>query len=208
MKDSYLERFFREHLEAQLPTFAIQKNLMYMPPVDYVLKAVNFDSSSFSKSLIYVDMFIQPTFTPLGAGGMLINDRIGSFDLEIEGDAVVAKKIISVVNKKVLPLFNRYTSSPTDIISLLAQTDESYELEALAYAFVLTQQWDKALSILERLARQLQKEFREWPDAKYYEEWIDRISQMMSLVKTEPSRGVERLEGYRVNALRELGFIN
>ena len=226
MNSRSFKRFFRKHLASELPQFAVQKNLIYIPPLDYVLNAVIFQSSAYNKLVNTIYMYTTPLFMP-GAGSMmmLVGNRLGYFDLGEEDEESVARRVVSLVNKKVLPSFSKCTSSPADVIALFGRSkspyqvfgrdrsdyQDSYQVEALAYAFVLTGQWSEAISTLERLLQQLRKEYDEWPDAKhyvdYYLEWIERVEQMLTLVKTEPPRAVERLEEYRLTALRELGVI-
>ena len=206
VKNSRLSRLFHDHLQAQLPEFVFTRDLMYVPPLDYVLKAVLFDRTS-TKSVFQIIAYMTPLFMP-GAGSMLmIPERLGYFDLEKEDEESVARKITALVKKKAIPLFSRYKSSPEDVIRMFAQAKWSTELEPLAYALVLTKQWGEAVSTLERLLLQLQIEFDECPDASWYKEVIARVRQMLTLVKTEPPRAVERLEEYRLTALRELGII-
>lgn len=208
MNSRVFKRFFLNHLAAQLPEFGFTRNLIYALPLDYVLNAVIFQSSPYNKSRQTLEMYTQPLFVPMAGDVMMINEQLGYFDLDSEDEESVAKKVISLVNNKVLPVFSQYTSIPEDIITLFARPDarnqDPYRMEALAYAFVLVGEWTEASATLEKLLHQLSEDLTQFPDLTYIPEWMERLTQMLALVKSQSPLALETLEGYRTTALHDL----
>ncbi len=211
MDSRVFKRFFRNYLEMQLPGFGFTRNLIYWLPLDYVLNAVIFQSSAYGKAENSIYMFTQPLFMPMAGYTMLISEPLGYFDLNAEDEESVATKVISLVNKKVLPVFSKYTSSPDDVVTLFAHPkyrhQDGYQIEALAYAYVLKGEWAEATVTLEKLQQDLLEHLKELPDPAYIPEWIERIQDMLVLVKSQSPLAVDRLEEYRTTALRELRVI-
>ena len=211
MDSRVFKRFFRNHLQSQLPEFGFTRNLMYSLPLDYVLNAVIFESSAYKKSRNDIDMYTQPLFMPMAGQAMMVSERLGYFDLDAEDEESVAAKVLALVKNKVLPVFSQYTSSPADIITLFARpkdpSQDPYQIEALAYAFVLIGEWTKAAATLEELLRRLSEDVTKFPDLTYIPEWMERLTVMLALIKSQSPLAVERLEEYRMIALRELHVI-
>src|SRR3954449_5399973 len=126
MKGRKIEPLARRHVLPVLPGFAARGGLVYRPPVDYVLRGLWFDTSSFTSSRIYVTAFVQPLFHSHQDLTFSYGFRLGNdfWDVD-ESDADPSfAAIAEEVQRHAVPFFDQVTDLDR-LCALIPQWDKA-----------------------------------------------------------------------------------
>jgi hypothetical protein len=219
MKGREIERLAQKHLLPVLPGFAARRSLVYRQPVEDLLYAVSFDTSSFTSSRIFAEAFVQPLFVPVDFLWSSFGDRLGGtprdewWDVDEENPDPTFAAIADVVRRDALPLFSeldglnrfcevvpRWANAEHKKLKSLQSMDDPVVLEALGYAELLRGREEESLRLL-KAAVQSERENGEYAD----EPRIANLEHMIDLVeRLEPEAGRTQLAKWRAQTISAL----
>lgn len=187
-----------------LPGFALNGQLVFICPIDAILRAFFF-ARSIDPRGFYVEVFFQPLFVPVEVIGFNIGWRLGggSYLWRAEDPALIEKLSIAI-KREVLPFLLPPKSSAevAQVIASLQASEDPYVQQAIAYCFAHMGYIDKAIKELDRLLQILDIEHKfEWQT-----EMSDRAVLLKSLLQTDPPKARHQLNAWQVLSSRNLGL--
>jgi hypothetical protein len=219
MKGREIERLAHRHLLPVLPGFAARHSLLYRRPVEDLLYAVSFGTSSFTSSRIFVEAFVQPLFVPVDFLWSTFGDRLGKaprdewWDVDEDDPDRAFAVIADVVRRDALQLFAqldgltrfcevvpRWANAEHNELKSLQSMDDPVVLEALGYAELLRGRDEESDRLLEA-ALQSERENGEYAD----EQRIANLEHMLELVeRSGPDAGRTQLAEWRAQTISAL----
>lgn len=169
MKTSKLQKLVKNHLLPVCGPFACSGRIMFMEPLGSVLRGVYFDDSSFSPSVLYAWVFVQPLYVRsehvhFTFGHRLRNRPYGSGKNEMwnitgESDEEEVHSLVTAIQGEAVPYLQRLTT-PEDLVERLESAtglhDNVFVEEAVAYSLIKTGRPLEATSKLKSLVRSVQ----------------------------------------------------
>lgn len=219
MKGREIERLAQKHLLPVLPGFVTRRSLVYRRPVEDLLYAVSFNTSSFASSRIFVEAFVQPLFVPVDFLWSTFGDRLGEtprdewWDVDEDDADPAFASIADVVRRDALPFFSdlgglnrfcevvpRWANAERKKLKSLQSMDDPVVLEALGYAELLRGRDEESLRLL-KAAVQSERENGEDAD----EPRIANLEHIRRLVeRSGPDAGRTQLAEWRAGTIGAL----
>lgn len=215
MKGPAIERLARKHLLPKLgDDFVARRLIVYRKPVEHLLYALWFDTSSFTSSRIYVETLVQPLFVPVTGPRFTFGFRLGDdfWDVDEDDPDPTFAKIGDAAARDALPFFEQLGSLDwfCELIPKWADrghkkltdldSDDPVVLEALGYAEIVRGRKQAGVELLER-ALESERE-----DEKYANE--ERISNIERVLQAVDDLGLEAgqalLEEWRAQTIKNL----
>jgi len=187
-----------------LPGFVAHKNLMFISPVEDVLRSLAF-GSSVDANTFYVSKFFLPLYVPCE----FVNDMFGE-RLRINGnsgwrddDPHLIKNLINVIQSEAIPFINSVSSlvgvrDYLKVESIKPRTN-SHTLEALAYTLIKCGDYASALKSLAELKRMLQGDTVPWVVAQF-----NRAQLVEQKLLQSSEEALAQLKVWKVETIRNL----
>ena len=214
MKSSEIKRLSIKYLLPHLPEFRVKGSLLYVEPVEQLLRGFGFESSGFDRTAIYVWMFVQPlyvrapdivlTFGERLGGGAKTWHPVAGQEEEVMGD------ILREIRRKGLPFLDQIRT-PADlarVASAKAQKapDNTHVLEVEAYSLVLAGRYRDARTVLERIEQLARSLLTANPRALWIEEVGTRARLLRETLARSPDEAIALLDQWRLEMLTKLGL--
>lgn len=187
-----------------LPGFAIKAPLMVIPPLKHTLRGLCFESHSREAKLFYVWVFFLPLCVPTKHVSFNLGKRIGSAgDKPWNADAPnLVAELSTALKREALP-FLSHIESPLDLAHAaksLGNAQDPYAQQAIAYAFALAGDVNKAAVALDELTRLL--------DVKvpWQLEMLERANALKSQLYSDVSKAQSQLEAWGAESIRNLSL--
>ena len=135
-----LKPLFRKYLQEHLPAFVLKGRLVYLQPVDVLLRAFCFEPSSFDKSFT-IECFIQPLFIPEEHLVFNYGTRLGKkgdkwFRPDTESEETIMQGVLLLMQERGIPYLNSI-HSPSDLVKMIKGRREVltlHDLQGIAYS--------------------------------------------------------------------------
>ena len=216
MKSRELERLNRTLLLPHLPGWAAKGTLLFATPIGDLLRALDFEPSGFERDVRRVRYFVLPlyvrdrTHVHFGFARVLggVQGGIGDhwFDFPVAGRAQVMGEIADLVKTEALPWLDRL-QTPADLArhgADIHRNDRNTHVVAeLAYSHVLAGQYDAARAQLLNVLGQVAAEPEPGEPLLATAEAAELVRHDLDV---DPARAVQRLRGWRSEALKALGL--
>lgn len=210
---------FINEVSKHLAGFARKGRLLLRVPVEQMLQGIYFDSSSFSKGILYPTAFVQPLFVPrthliFTFGGRLSGNEGRGWDLEsATKPELLVGEVVKSIETQAIPLFDTVREPidlavgtehfPPELPSEFRWPGNDINvLEAAAYAWFLAGDSSQSRLTIERLEAQFHKE-------QYDAEWaLDLFSRVQQFKKLLPdsSIAIQYLSNFRLQTAAALGI--
>jgi hypothetical protein len=217
MKGRQIERLARKHLLPVLPGFSARGALVYRRGFDYFLHALSFETSSFTRSRIYVAALIQPLYGPDDDLRLTYGFRLGNdfWDVDDDDPDPAFSEIARTAQRDALPFFEQVPGLEgfAEVVPAWAEAsprtimreytlDDPVVTEDLAYTAVLRGERRDAIRLLEH-ALEAEREDGEYAS----EERIANLEQILDLVRRFGLKaGQAQLEEWRARTIETLGL--
>jgi hypothetical protein len=137
------------------PELALQGRLLYMPPVESLLHGILFDSSGFSKTPFYVNVFVMPLFVPSRHLTLSYGNRLESPTKPDGWDSHrpnLVPDLRDAIRSEAIP-FLATMRAPGDFIRYLRnhRVEDIRSLEALGYALAHSGLVKEAIQALKKI---------------------------------------------------------
>lgn len=145
MKGAQIQRLAKKYVLPAIPEFRLEKRLLYLPPIDGLLRGFYFDSSGFDGAIFYAEMFAQALYMPSSAGFVLsVGDRVWrpkpgeGWRPTPEDEAEVMSDLVVVLREQVLPFLEERKTPEMFADAILAKGDLlSQQHERVGYSLAL-----------------------------------------------------------------------
>jgi hypothetical protein len=144
MKGKELEVFAKSYLIEALPGFVVRGRRIIQLPVGYILRAILFDSSSYSKAQTYPHVFVQPLYIPSAHLTLSYGRRLAPGGVKfVQGkEQLLGKKLLEGIREHGFPLFDSFDTPEKFVANAQKwswfRLDNPHNQWALALSFVLT----------------------------------------------------------------------
>jgi hypothetical protein len=191
MQKREVQRLFKTYIQPEFPQFYIQGHLLYLKPVDYLLRGICFESSGYGKNHFNIYVFVQPTFIPRDYLWFNFGDRLHHmvkgndywWTINDQNEKEVMESIVGLLHQaKSTYLDNFY--EPRDLVKRLPKMrrrDKSIEGQrTIAFTHILEGERKQALFKLDRLSKELGNYYLENPQIK----WVNDINLEVGEIRT------------------------
>lgn len=209
-------RIVKRHILPSLPGFKVKRStLLVAEPIEMILRAFYFQTSSYVKEDFTVWAFAQPLYVPcdhlvLNTGGRLGwlwrgRDIWWTVQLgDAESEYRTMQDLLGWIQRVGLP-FLESIQSPSDIVYWIQKRsgnlNDVYYQEIIAYSYVLLGEYETALRTINRLIPRLQ---RDSEGCAWMLEILERVETMKGLLQQSPEAALHQLRAWRRWTLRQL----
>ncbi len=199
MTKKEFERIGKE-LASQLPNCEVQGQLIFLRPLDHILRGVFFDRSIVERAF-HVQIFLQPLFVQ--ATGIYFNFgwRLGNGSTLWQGDDPdIIEKLSAALKRTAMP-FLRQIQTPQDLADATNASNkwaDAVVQKVGAYAYARAGLVEKAIEKFDRVI--------ELMDNGYWKEEIERLRALKSQLLTNPSAVQKQFDKWEVETVKNLGL--
>jgi hypothetical protein len=178
VKGAAIERLARRHLLPKLgDSFVATRSLVYRRPVERLLYALAFGTSSFTSGRIYVQAFVQPLFVPAEGPRVTFGFRLGDdfWDVDEDDPDPTFAKIAEAAERDALPFFDelgsldrfcepvpKWAEADRKKLKDLQALDDPVVAQAVGYGEILRGRKQAGVQLFER-ALESEREDRDRP---------------------------------------------
>ncbi|GEM_PF-7104002 len=217
MKGKLVTKLFSKYFSLELPDYCNKGGLIYYNNLDYYLKGLWFESSSFSAETFTIEVFIQPLVIPADGYILNIGSRLGVLDdrrdiwwtYSKEKETEIVKDIMHRIKRDAQPFFNKF-STPVDFINTYhinrLSVKDRYKYETYIYFLVLLGNYTEAEMKIPRFYNHLEKLMNDYP---YLLPVCDRLNKLLTLlIQKDYKSALDLVESYRMFTLESLNLFN
>jgi hypothetical protein len=207
VKKKYVEKFANEHLLPSLPGFRVRGNLIYEIPVGNILRAFLFESSGFSATAFYPQVFVQLLYIPLEHLTLTPGKRfLRNWEFVPGDEARLGQRLLHEIHGIGVPFICAH-GSPEGVVR---ETRKNPALEVnpnvrqqLAYSLLMLGRNDEGLNELDNLLKMLNvtSEVQTWERVLHAE-----VSTLRETLMRSPAETVKTLNEWTETTRMKLGL--
>ena len=186
-----------------LPGFFIKKTFMIMPPVERLVRGINFDRSAYDESSFSVTAFIMLLCVPTTHFGFTFGERIrhrGGGDRWSIDMPKLEAELVDALNQKAIPFLSKGETLEGFIEIARAAPQTGRTLEDLGYAVARSGDANQAIQIFSRIAPMLD------PNIAWQRELGDRVRTLSVDLAENPENVQKQLAQQEEETARNLGL--
>jgi len=208
-------RALASEINKAFPSFSRIGGMLLLGSVDYLLRAIDLDSSGFSKTSFYPTVFVQPLYEPkdyffFTFGARLQAPRGGTWDLAESSPRVVLENLKDAISGQAIPFLKRLVS-PLDLALACEESraaefhwplDDINVLESAAYSWLIAGNATKCLEKLESAHQAIAatEDDREW--VRVLDRRLQQFTKWLNSGKEQEA--LEQLHQWRSESVRAL----
>lgn len=154
-------RALSRRLIKSLPGFQHRDFMLYETPVSHILRGFCFDDSRFDRNAFYVSKFFLPLYVPQHVLSLSFGDRIGGgsgkrWNLQ---EPFICDELLACMLSEGIPFFES-VRTPGDVPEAILNLHPEpglYDLEAIAYSYLMVGRLKEAMRTLTRLQDKVDK---------------------------------------------------
>lgn len=180
-------------------------------PVGSVFRGMIFDSSGFSATAFYPEVFSQPLYVPQDSFILTFGVRLpGNWEYEEGQEDVLASKLIQSMKREgALKLWDDL-SSPEQLTKNLSKyhsnSNDPYLQQAIGYSFAVCCQFAEALRWLDKCGATLRQMQRRDPEIKWFGPLLDEVTKLRDLVASDPAAAKRQFDEWTESTRSSLGL--
>jgi hypothetical protein len=195
-----------KRLAADLPGFSFKGRLMFLAPIQSVLRGFCFESSGFAKEAFYFWMFFQPLFVPAREIRFLFGHRLENGRRWRNDERDLESALLSGIKAEIPKLLGLHNAET--VASALEPFVKPNAVgyvnphcrEALAYALIKSGQIEKADRVLSALEKSIDT------NIAWEKEIALRTAQMRGMLPNRPDDAIEQLTAWEYETVHNLGL--
>jgi len=152
MKIKQFEQIERQVVPHVSPALTIRGQFCFLKPLAGTLRGFYFEPSGFNTTSFYVNMFFLPLCVPVESLHLTFGSRIGAKRRWDVGESGLYSKLATSMSER-LPFLSQLsdTKRVVEALESLAYVGNMHWLEALSYVLVLDGEYERALSLIDKL---------------------------------------------------------
>lgn len=187
-----------------LPGFAIKKDLMFVSPLEGLLRGISFEGSSFDKTSFYANFFMMPLCVPTNHLYFNFGDRVRNrsggdrWSKEMPG---LLEELSAALKTQASPVLS-HTRSLLDFAKYARScySTNPHTPKAVGLALARAGHIDEAIEVIDGLLSQLDLSVA----------WQQEIAELCRTLKEKvvagPEPAQQQLEAWETETLRNLGL--
>ncbi len=208
MKRAQTRRLF-DVLLPSLPGCRAKGKLLVYLPLGHVLRAIAFESSAFSATPFYVNVFVQPLYVPIQYLTLTLGVRLrGLWEWEEGREQDLAHRLAQAIQREGMPLLNA-CGTPEKLAgnaSKFVSTRNPHIQEAIAYSLAFIGSSARGIEALDRLTSELHAEFGLAPTTEWVQEMLHRTEQVRERLKSSITEARQLLTEWESSTIKNLGL--
>lgn len=187
----------------ELPGFAIKRTVMFIPPVERLLRGISFEGSSFDKTSFYVNTFMMPLCRPANHLYLNFGDRVrkkeGADRWNITKPDVVTE-LTAALKLQAVPFLSRVESLLDFVEIAKSPPSNQRSLEAIAFALARAGQIIQAVEVFDQLLNQVDL------NVGWQRDLGDQAKALRDKLVANPIEAQQQLEAWEAETVHNLGF--
>lgn len=182
--------------------FKSHKSLMFLSPVDSVLRAIDFDPSGWDESAFYVEVFIMPLYVPHDYISFLFGKRINNSGLGWSRDTPdLIERLHEQIKAKALPYLDA-TRTPLDLANNMMNLGfhNANVPHAIAFSLAKAGEHDRAAALIDSFLPKMSVA-RDWEQRIH-----DQCSAFRDLLVRDPAAAHRQLLAWEDYTVDKLGL--
>jgi len=197
MKKKHLENFANLHLLPSLPGFCARGALLFQVPVGNILRAFLFESSGFSATAFYPQVFVQLLYIPSEHLTLTPGKRfLGNWKFEPGDEVQTAQRLLNQIHRVGLPFLRAHGT----VEGIIRETKSNPAVKVnphvrqhLAYSLLLLGRNDEGLDELDRTMDILN---RSLDPAPWEHALFEEVASVKEKLMRNPREVVETLHAW------------
>jgi hypothetical protein len=186
-----------------IPGFAIKKTLMIMPPVERLVRGINFDRSAYDEMSFSVTAFVMPLCVPAKHFGFTFGEAIrhsGGGDRWSTDLPNLETQLVAALKRQAMPFLSKGETLGGFIEIAKAAPQTGRTLEGLGYAVARSGDAKQAIEILNRLVPMLNL------NSAWQRELVSQVQALSTKLAEHPEEAREQLAQWEEETVRNLGL--
>ena len=215
MKAREVQRLYKSYIQPVFPEFFIHGHLLYLKPVDYLLRGICFESSGFDKNRFNIYVFIQPTFILRDYLWFSFGDRLHYMIKGIDHWWTIDDQNEKEIMTTVVSLLSQAKSSyldqiiePGDLVKRLPKmvdiNNSIVGQQTIAFTHILSGEKEKALVALDLLSKTLDDYYLENTQRILVKDWSQQVDDIRNRLLESNEKVIELLELWRRETMKSL----
>jgi hypothetical protein len=176
-------------LEPELPQFISRGDIMYLPPVDSLLRGIHFDPSGFSKTAFYISAFVMPLCVPTSSIVLSYGKRLrinGTLDAWDSNRPKLQQELLQAIHEEGFP-FLETIQTLNDFVEYVKTVGTNIrDLEALGYTLARNGNTNEALKVFAQITEII-------PANQWESDLQTEVLALTTLLKRDPSEAQQVL---------------
>jgi hypothetical protein len=205
MKKRQFESLCKQLLP-HLPGFSCKGWLLFMKPINHILRGFCCDDSGLDSTKFAVTTFCLPLYVPTDHITFLFGDRLRN-DRGCEiwwdiNDGNLTSQLLARIEGQGIPYLSKMDDPRRleEVAHDLPSTQEGYKWETIAYSLARAGDIDQAVAALEQLVNLLDKKI------SWQRDMADRSQVLKAKLVENPSEAQQQLEAWEAESARNLGL--
>lgn len=217
MKSQLVRKISNKYILPHLPEFKIQGHLLYHRDIQYLLRGFYFESSAFSSTSFTIEVFVQPLYIPDDTIILTFGNRLGNiakqrdiwWDYHESREDEISSEVLSLMMNSGIPYLEerRTLEKFTNHYKNLNPNANKHMIEAICYALILINDYQKAKKQLVSLERVLAQDILKYPGISWIKDIQIRVQLILGYLKNRDYEGAkQQLNEWRDSTLLNLGL--
>lgn len=192
-------------------TYENKPNAIFQVPVRRVFRGMIFDSSGFSATAFYPQVFTQPLYVPCDGFTLTFGKRLlGNWEYEPGQEESLAGRLLESMEREGAFKLLEDLSSPdkmaVNLIKYHSNPNDPYLQQAIGYSFAVCAQFNEALLWLDKCRATLQEMQRTQPSITWPATLLDEVTKFRELVASNPDAAKKQLDEWTEYTRSHLGL--
>jgi hypothetical protein len=192
-------------------TYERKPNAIFQVPVGNVFRGMIFDSSAFSATAFYPEVFAQPLYVPSDSFILTFGKRLlGNWEYEPGQEESLARRLLeSMERESAFKLLEDLSSADKMAVNLIryhSNPNDPYLQQAIAYSIAVCGRFDEALRWLDKCRATLQEMQSRDPDIKWHGIVLAEVTEFRELVASNPEAAKKQLDEWTEYTRVNLGL--
>ena len=205
MKKKEIEKFANLHLLPALSGFCVRGHLLYEVPVGNILRAFLFESSGFSATAFYPQVFVQSLYIPSDYLTLNTGRRfLGPWEFDAGTEVQLGQRLLSHIHSAGLPFLRAHGTLEGIIRETKANPSVNVNphlRQQLAYSLLLLGRNDEGLDELDKTLSILN---RSRDRAPWEHTLLEEVGALREKLKRNPVEVVETLHAWTEQTRQQL----
>lgn len=213
MRTREVEKYLRQYLVPHLDGFEVHERLLYKQPRKPFISGFFFDEPSYDSAILYIRVFVQPTFIPAEFFYFSFGNELGRLSgggrkrwkIEAGFEEDSFQEILQFIDQEGIPFLDSQ-DSPGKFIEFYkkkATHPHVIIMEAFVYSLLLEGFSDEAEDKLTAMLQSIDKLIEKSP---YLVEQRNRANTILDLMQKSSDIAINQLETWSNETLENLGL--
>ena len=192
-----------EGLLLELPGFSVNERLMLISPLENVLRAIYFESSSYDKTAFSVTVFVMPLCVPTEHLSFNFGRRVrhkGGGDRWTMTMPNLVTELSTALKDQALPFLSQVKNLLDFVDMAKSFSGNPHTPKAIAFALARAGQDHRAIAVLDELLSQLDL------NVAWHQAIADQAETLKTKLVSNPAEAHRQLEDSEAETVRKLGL--